>query len=95
MFKRKDVHPERDFFFLDRNYAERFDATTLRQVLARALRFNPDLVYQYDKNEDALLLGVYFKNPPGRLLRRQTTYPLKVFPDFHVWRKLIKQEEAA
>ena len=34
MFRRKEVHPEREFFFLDRNFTERFDATTLRQVLA-------------------------------------------------------------
>lgn len=83
------MHPEREFFFLDRNYMERFDATTLRQVLAQALKYKPDIVTHYDQREDALLLGVYYKNPPGRLLRRQTTYPLKVFPDFHTWRRFL------
>lgn len=50
-------------------------------------------MYQYDKNEDALLLGIFFKNPPGRLLRRQITYPLKVFPDFQTWQRFVKHEE--
>lgn len=68
MFKKKE--PERDFFFLDRNFVEKFDATTLRQQIGNVLRLKPDLCYQYYPNDDALLLGVYFKNPPGRLLRR-------------------------
>jgi len=34
------------------------------------MRYGPDIVHHYDTNEDALLLGIYHKNPPGRLLRR-------------------------
>ena len=45
MFKQKQVHPEREFFFLDRNYVEKYDATTLRQVLAQALKYGPDIVH--------------------------------------------------
>lgn len=50
------------------------------------MRINPDLCYKYYEREDALILALYFKNPPGRLMRRQWTYPTKVFPDFNLWR---------
>jgi hypothetical protein len=43
MMKAKES--ERDFFFLDRNYIEQYDAITLRQELASALRLKPDIVY--------------------------------------------------
>lgn len=56
------------------------------------LRYQPDMAYQYYQNEDALLLALYFKNPPGRLLRRQWTYPMKVIPDYSTWRNYIKQD---
>jgi hypothetical protein len=65
----KSKEPERDFFFLDRNFMERLDATTLRQQLGQALRLKPNICYQYLPSEDALMLALYFKNPPGRLLR--------------------------
>lgn len=35
---------------------------------------------------------LYFKNPPGRLLRRQWTYNVKAFPDFQVWRRYLQGE---
>lgn len=77
---------------MDRNYVEKFDATTLRQILAQAIRLKPDIVTKYLASEDALLLGIYQKNPPGRLLRRQWTYPVKVFPEFEVWSRFVKHE---
>ena len=66
----KQAHPEREFQFTDRNFVEKFDATTLRQILSQAIRLKPEIVTKYLQSEDALLLGIYFKNPPGRLLRR-------------------------
>ena len=56
------------------------------------MRLRPDLSYQYYPSEDALLLALYFKNPPGRLLRRQWSYPCKVFPDYKLWRRFVKGE---
>lgn len=88
MMKAKE--PERDFSFLDRNFIEKYDQKTLRQQLAFLFRFQPDLAYTYYPNEDALLLSVYFKNPPGRLLRRQWSHPLKTTPDFNTWSTYIK-----
>jgi hypothetical protein len=90
MLKAKE--PERDFFFLNRNFVEKYDQKTLRQQLASLLRLQPDLAYSYYPNEDALLLAVYFKNPPGRLLRRQWSHPMRVAPpDLQTWRTFIKQ----
>jgi hypothetical protein len=34
---------------------------------------------------------VYFKNPPGRLLRRQWSNQLRVAPDFNQWKSFVKQ----
>ena len=88
----KSLEPERDFFFLDRNFVETFDQATLRQQLASFLRLQPSIAYSYYPSEDALLLALYFKNPPGRLLRKQWSYPLKTLPDFQTWRAFVKQD---
>ena len=66
----KQREPERDFLFLDRCFVEKFERQALRQQIAAALRLQPELAYAYYPGEDALLLALYFKNPPGRLLRR-------------------------
>lgn len=69
------------------------DASTFRQTLVEAMRLCPDVNTQYFDKEDALLLALNFKNPPGRLLRRQWTYPLKTMPDISTWRQFVKDEE--
>jgi hypothetical protein len=89
----KEKEKERDFFFLDRNFVEKYESKALRQQIANLLRLQPDLAFHYYPSEDALLLALYFKNPPGRLLRRQWTYPVKVFPDFATWRTFVKHDE--
>ena len=58
---------------MDRNYQEVYDASTFRQVLIQALRYGPDVNTCYYDKEDALLLALNYKNPLGRLLRRQWT----------------------
>ena len=63
-------NPEREFHFKQRNCTEEMDAETFRQVLCNAIRMNPDINTAYFDKEDALLLAINFKNPPGRLLRR-------------------------
>jgi hypothetical protein len=35
---------------------------------------------------------MFFKNPPGRLLRTQWTLPVRVFPDFPEWRSMVKEQ---
>lgn len=41
--------------------------------------------------DDGLLVSIFFKNPPGRLLRRQWSSTVRSFPDFADWRSLVKQ----
>jgi len=52
----------------------------------------PDVVTEYYERLDGLLVALYFKNPPGRLLRKQWTHPIRTIPDYPDWRTFIKQE---
>ena len=85
-------NPERTYDFLDRNYSEQFNAITFRQMLTQAIRLKADINTAYFDKEDALLLAINFKNPPGRLLRRQWTNPLRVLPELDAWRSHGKNE---
>lgn len=76
-----------------RNFTEEMDASTFRQALVEAMRLCPDVCTEYFDKEDALLLALNFKNPPGRLLRRQWTYPMKTMPDIATWRQFVKEEQ--
>ena len=71
------------------------DPNTFRQVLVEAMRLCTDVNTVYFDKEDALLLALNFKNPPGRLLRRQWTHPIKTLPDIATWKKFYKQEQCA
>mmetsp|Transcript_41740 Transcript_41740/g.54973 ORF Transcript_41740/g.54973 Transcript_41740/m.54973 type:complete len:162 (+) Transcript_41740:686-1171(+) len=66
----KNENQEREYDFLRRNFTEEMDAGTFRQTLVEAMRLCPDVNTHYFDKEDALLLALNFKNPPGRLLRR-------------------------
>ena len=89
----KKENPEREYEFQRRNFTEEMDPTTFRQVLVEAMRLCPDVNTEYFDKEDALLLALNFKNPPGRLLRRQWTYPIKTMPDISTWRQFVKENE--
>lgn len=49
---------------------------------------------KYFEEDDGLLVSMYFKNPPGRLLRRQWSNKVNVFPDFTDWKELVKNGDA-
>lgn len=49
----------------------------------------------YYEMDDGLLISVYFKNPPGRLLRRQWTAEPRVFPEFSEWSDHISDSQSA
>ena len=63
-------NPERNYEFTKRNCTEEMDASTFRQVLCNSIRLKADINTCYFDKDDALLLAINFKNPPGRLLRR-------------------------
>jgi hypothetical protein len=68
----KKALKERTFSFLDRNYIEEYkDAHTVRQMISGAMNsLRPEIVTDYYEMDDGLLVALFFKNPPGRLLRR-------------------------
>lgn len=68
------------------------DAKTFRQVLVDYLKLCPDVNTAYYDREDALLLALNFKNPPGRILRRQWTAQPRCLPDFAQWRSFVKEQ---
>lgn len=90
----KKEQPEQNFNFLDRNYQEEYkDRNTMRQILSSSMScLQPDMATEYYEIGDGLLVGMYFKNPPGRLIRHQWTNPIKVFPDFQDWNQFVKEE---
>lgn len=65
--------PERTFSFLDRNYVEEYkDPNTIRQIISKVkYTLRPDVLTEYYEMDDGLLVSIFYKNPPGRLLRRQ------------------------
>ena len=69
----------------NRIYEEKMNQEILSQVLANILMFEPDIVTEYYEKEDALLLALQFRNPPGRILRKQWKAPYIVMPDFENW----------
>jgi len=86
--------PEQSFHFLDRNFLDQFkDRDTMRQVLSTSMIcLQPDVVTDYYEQLDGLLVALYFKNPPGRLMRTQWTSKVRSLPDFAEWRDLLKEE---
>ena len=83
-------NPERTYEFKHRNCTEQLDAKTFRQVLCSQLRTNPDINTCYYDKQDALLLAINYKNPPGRLLRRQWTYPIKTMLELPEYREFVR-----
>lgn len=92
----KEAMKERDFNFLDRNYAEEFkDPQVMRQVLSEALLLSKaDVATKYYDMGDGLLVSMFYKNPPGRLLRRQWSAPTRVMPNFSEWLAEVKDPAA-
>ena len=94
MMAKKQPELINNFSFLDRNYVEEFkDRNTMRQVLSSVMStMQPDVVTEYYEMLDGLLVSMYFKNPPGRLIRTQWTVPVRTLPDFSDWQEYIKND---
>jgi hypothetical protein len=56
------------------------------------MRLNPDINTCYFDKEDALLLAINYRNPPGRLLRKQWTYPINTMLDYPEYRRFVAGE---
>lgn len=89
----KSKEKEREWDFGDRIFEERLNSNVLKQRLYRSLLFEPDIQSIYDEDEDALLLSLYFRNPPGRILRKKWTCPWRVLPNLENWINFFKDSE--
>ena len=79
----KEVQPERNWDFSDRSYEEQLNFNLLLQVLNREMLFDPEVKSKYISDKNTLLLAVFHKTPPGRILRKAWRAPLKIVPSFH------------
>ena len=55
--------------------------------------FEPKIITKYNEEEDNLLIAIYFKNPPGRILRNKWNAAWKVLPSVENWMKYFKNNE--
>jgi hypothetical protein len=83
----------RTWSFYNRKFDEKISKQALQHYLARIISFDPDIIYKSYKAEDSLLLVLYFRTPPGRLLRKQWTNKYKTVSEFNNW--LSQQDEPA
>jgi hypothetical protein len=51
-------------------------------------------VTRYNEKEDNLLLITYFRNPPGRVLRKKWSAEWRVLPNLENWINFFKTNEA-
>lgn len=82
LMKEHEPANEGSWDFFDRNYVQvQMSKEALKHSMAQDLMLAPDIATKYDAKTDGLYLAVYYKNPPGRLMRNQWTYDMKTFPD--------------
>ena len=53
--------------------------------------YDPILVHKYNDKDDNLYLAMYYKNPPGRILRTKWPADWKVLPNVENWINFFKQ----
>lgn len=82
----KEKEGERDWSFYNRNYVKVLNKDTLKHEISKYLLLSPNITTKYYAREDGLLLSMYFKNPPGRILRHQWT---KDFENSKEFRKYL------
>jgi hypothetical protein len=68
-------------FLRDRQFVIEMQRDTVLNSLASDLLLHPDLATHFDPINNSLLLALYFKNPPGRIIRKQWTYESRNFPE--------------
>ncbi len=93
MFGKKN--PQGQWDFGDRKYEEKFGKEALGEVFSRAMLFSPDVLTSYYVLDDALLVGVYYQSPPGRILYKQWKGRFQHLPDFPNYLHVFPKELAA
>ncbi|EGR34511.1 hypothetical protein IMG5_009200 [Ichthyophthirius multifiliis] len=81
----KEIEANRDWDFSDRIYMEKYDSNNLSQVLYQSLLYEPFVYTKYNEEYDNLYIIIYFKNPPGRILRKKWRTEWRVIPNIENW----------
>lgn len=55
--------------------------------------YEPNIISKYNDKDDSLYLAYYFKNPPGRILRKKWSTDWKVLPNLENWINYFKNNE--
>jgi hypothetical protein len=55
--------------------------------------YEPNIISKYNDKDDNLYLAYYFKNPPGRILRKKWSTDWKVLPNLENWINYFKNNE--
>lgn len=55
--------------------------------------FDPILVSKYNEKDDNLYLAMYYKNPPGRILRTKWSADWKILPNLENWINFFKNND--
>jgi hypothetical protein len=63
------------------------------QTLYRILIQDPQVIAKYNEKEDNLFLALYFKNPPGRILRKKWSADWRVLPNLENWINFFKNND--
>jgi hypothetical protein len=51
------------------------------------------MITKYNEKDDSLLVALYYKNPPGRTLRKKWSSEWKVLPNLENWINFFKNSE--
>jgi len=78
----KEKEQERDWNFYNRNFWKELTKDAVKYELSRAFLLDPNVATQYNEREDGLLVSLYFKNPPGRIMRKQWSHNFENSTEF-------------
>lgn len=56
--------------------------------------YEPSIITKYNDKDDSLQVALYFKNPPGRILRKKWSAEWKVIPNLENWINFFKNSES-
>lgn len=83
----------KDWNFGDRVYVERHNKNTIISTLYKAMLFEPSIITKYNEKDDNLYVIMYYKNPPGQILRKKFTADWRVLPNLENWINFFKNNE--
>ena len=91
----KKVHSERHWDLGFRVFEETLPLQDFYQSYLKTTEFEPEILTEYIQRTDSLLLCVFFKTPPGRIIRKAWKTPWRVCPNFAQYISIFPNESAA